>query len=203
MKKITVLLITFLTVSCNSQTKKYVDDIKQFQYKLNTEFADKQKSPLTDEDFKDFKSLEFFPINEKYVVEAEFVLTPNRPVFEMKTTTERLPLYRKYGIAKFELDGKKFELSVYQNQNLMQTFEYANHLFLPFNDLTNGATSYGGGRYIDLEIPKDNSAIIHIDFNKAYNPYCAYNHKYSCPIPPSENYMNIKIEAGVKAYKNH
>ena len=80
--------------------------------------------------------------------------------------------------------------------------EYKNHLFLPFTDLSNGEKSYTGGRFIDLEIP--NSDVIVIDFNKAYNPYCAYSPDYSCPIPPAENHLNVNILAGVmKPKKEH
>ena len=74
-------------------------------------------------------------------------------------------------------------------------------MFLPFSDETNGIESYGGGRYIDLRIPEGNTLII--DFNSAYNPYCAYNDKYSCPIVPRENYLRTRIEAGVKKFKDH
>ena len=147
--------------------------------------------------------MDFFDIDKNYLVEASLELTPNAPIFEMQTTTVRLPLYKKYGIARFTLNGKKCELSVYQSLDLMTSLDYANYLFLPFNDNTNGKTSYGGGRFIDLEIPEAGSKTIVIDFNKSYNPYCAYNHKYSCPIPPSENNLNVEISAGVKAYKEH
>ncbi len=81
------------------------------------------------------------------------------------------------------------------------TTDFENYLFLPFTDLTNGNGTYGGGRYIDLEIPKGDTMVI--DFNKSYNPYCAYNGKYSCPIPPKENDLNIAIKAGVKNYSKH
>ena len=118
----------------------------------------------------------------------------------MPTTTERAPLYKKYGIAKFELNGTTLELSIYQNHDLNLTSNNNNYLFLPFNDKTNGTSSYSGGRYIDLEIQKNNNNKIIIDFNKSYNPYCAYNHKYSCPIPPSENILPIEILAGVKDF---
>ncbi len=121
----------------------------------------------------------------------------------MPTTTERLPLYRKYGIAHFTIDDEKCELSLYQSQEYMNSIEYGNLLFLPYNDLTNGKTSYGSGRFIDIEIPEEGSKTIVIDFNKSYNPYCAYNYKYSCPIPPSENILAVAIPAGVKAYKKH
>lgn len=202
-KLITLLLISITLTYCTSQNSAYTDEIKLFQYELNTEYADASESPLTAEDLKTFKALDFFEINEMYKVTAQFELTPNSPVFELKTTTDRLPLYRKYGIATFTLDGKKHSLSIYQSQDLMNSLEYENYLFLPFNDATNGKSSYGGGRFIDLEIPTAGSKTIIIDFNKAYNPYCAYNHKFSCPIPPKENSLNILIEAGVKAYKKH
>ena len=121
----------------------------------------------------------------------------------MKTTTDRLPLYRKYGIASFRLNGKDFQLSLYQPQQEITSTDHSNLLFLPFNDLSNGKTSYGGGRFIDIETPAVNAKTVIIDFNKSYNPYCAYNSKYSCPIPPKENDLEIEIPAGVKAYGKH
>lgn len=204
MKKFLSLLLISITLTyCTSQNTTYKDEIKLFQYELNTEYADASKSPLTKEDLKTFKALDFFEINEKYKVTAQLEYTPNSPVFELKTTTDRLPLYRKYAIATFVLDGKEHQLNIYQSQDLMNSLEYKNYLFLPFNDTTNGKSTYGGGRFMDLEIPSTESNTIIIDFNKAYNPYCAYNHIYSCPIPPKENTLNIAIEAGVKAYKKH
>ena len=92
-------------------------------------------------------------------------------------------------------------MNVYQNQELIKQEGFENYLFLPFSDETNGIESYGGGRYIDLRIPESNKLII--DFNSAYNPYCAYNDKYSCPIVPRENYLRTRIEAGVKKFKDH
>ena len=79
--------------------------------------------------------------------------------------------------------------------------EYKDYLFLPFTDLTNGDTTYGGGRYIDMRIPEKNTIIL--DFNQSYNPYCAYGGNYSCPIPPAENNLDIAITAGVKKFKAH
>jgi len=197
------LLVILSFTNCTTQKPSYEDEIKQVQYDLNTEYADADKSPLTKEDLKTFKALEFFKIDKNYRVEASFELTPNTPIFEMQTTTDRLPLYRKYGIAHFTLNGENLELSIYQNQKLMKNLEYEDYLFVPFNDITNGNLSYGGGRYIDIKMPSEGSTTIVIDFNKAYNPYCAYNSKYSCPIPPSENKLEIAIHAGVKAYGKH
>ncbi|WP_456460882.1 DUF1684 domain-containing protein [Lutibacter sp.] len=202
MKKIFfVLTIVFLFINCSPKKISYEDEIKLFQYKLNTEFADAEKSPLTEEDLKTFKTLDFFKTDKNYKVEAEFELTPNTPVFEMQTNTDRLPLYRKYGVAHFTLNGEKFKLNIYQSQDLIVNPEFEDYLFLPFNDTTNGSSTYGGGRYIDLKFPPKESKTIVIDFNKAYNPYCAYNDTYSCPIPPPENNLPIDIPVGVKAYK--
>ena len=92
------------------------------------------------------------------------------------------------------------KLNIYQNHRLRKMEKYRNHLFLPFTDLTNGEETYGGGRYIDLSIPDSDTIII--DFNKAYNPYCAYSSTRSCPIPPRENDLDLKVEAGVRTV-NH
>lgn len=170
----------------------------EFQANLNREFANREESPLTDEDFKVFQSLEFYPIDEKFIVEAKFVRTPKEKVFKMKTSTTRLPEYKKYGELLFQIDGKSFKLNVYQNIELSKKEGYEDYLFLPFSDLTCGKESYIGGRYIDMRIPKTKTMTI--DFNKAYNPYCAYNHKYSCPIVPLENDLPIEILAGVKKF---
>lgn len=202
-KLLSLLFISIFFINCTAQNSSYEKEIKEFQYELNTSYANTSTSPLTAEDLKTFKTLDFFNINEKFKIKATLKLTPNEPIFEMQTTTDRTPLYRKYAIAYFSIDGKNFELSLYQNQEHLTSMEYGNLLFLPFNDASNGKTSYGGGRYIDVEIPEEGNSSIVIDFNKAYNPYCAYNHKYSCPIPPKENSLDISIDAGVKAFKGH
>jgi hypothetical protein len=116
----------------------------------------------------------------------------------MKTSTDREPLYVKYGEVEFTIDGKALKLNVYKNIELSKKKEYKNYLFLPFSDLTSGNESYIGGKYIDLKTPKGNT--IAIDFNRSYNPYCAYNYKYSCPKVPLDNDLNIAIKAGVKKF---
>ncbi|MBL4939689.1 MAG: DUF1684 domain-containing protein [Lutibacter sp.] len=204
MKQLIFSLIIILSL-CNCTTKKasYDDEIKLFQYALNIQFADAEETPLKEEDLKTFKSLDFFKIDENYKVIANLELTPDAPIFEMKTTTERIPLYKKYGIAHFTINGQKLALSIYKEQKIGMSFANYETLFIPFNDTSNGITTYGGGRYIDMEAPSKDSKTIVIDFNKAYNPYCVYNDKYSCPIPPSENNLSIAISAGVKAYSEH
>lgn len=171
---------------------------QQFQENLNKAFADSLSSPLLEKDLKAFKGLDFYPIDEKYIVKAKFKKSKNEKAFEMKTSTERLPKYIKYGEISFVLNGEKFKLNVYQNLELIKRKEYKSYLFLPFSDLTSGNETYIGGRYMDLQIPSGNTILI--DFNKAYNPYCAYNYKYSCPLVPLENDLKTFVKAGVKKF---
>jgi len=171
-----------------------------YQDQLNKEYADPKESPLAKTDLKDFKSLDFYPVDMAYCVEARFVRTPDEKPFLMPTTTDRKPRYVKYGEVYFTLLGKECKLDVYQSLDLIKIEKYKDNLFLPFTDLTSGNGSYGGGRYIDLKLPKND--IITIDFNTAYNPYCAYNHIYSCPIPPPQNDLQVEVRAGVKEYKH-
>lgn len=198
MKKSIVFLL-LLTINFSfSQNKFDRSNAEKFQKTINSEYADAKTSPLMEEDLKTFKSLEFYPIDGKYFVNAKFVKAKNEKVFEMKTTGTRTPKYIKYGTLYFTLNGTALQLNVYRSIDLSKTKEYKDHLFLPFSDLTSEKGSYIGGRYIDLKIPKGNS--IAVDFNQAYNPYCAYNHKYSCPLVPLENDLKVEIKAGVKTF---
>ena len=192
-----LLIIVLITSSIYAQDKKEKTSL-EYQQHLNEEFADSLKSPLTNEDRIHFKALDFFTIDNKYVVEAVLIRTKNEKKFKMKTSTNRTPIYKKYGELHFTLEGKELKLNVYQNIDLMKLQDYKDYLFLPFSDLTNGKESYIGGRYIDMKIPEGHK--VTIDFNKAYNPYCAYNYEYSCPIVPLENDLNIEIKAGVKKF---
>ena len=188
-------LLIFLFYSAMAFAQKDLASAEKFQPELD---SDSLKSPLTKEDLKAFKGLDFFSINEKYIVEATFIRTKKEKPFGMKTTTSRTPLYKKYGELHFEIDGKALKLNVYQNVDLNKKPGYEDYLFLPFSDLTCGKESYIGGRYVDMKIQKGKTWTI--DFNKAYNPYCAYNYEYSCPIVPLENDLDIEILAGVKKF---
>jgi len=199
-----VLPIFFLLVSSITVAQKDADIIKEIekvQSELNEEYKNPETSILDSLDQKTFKGLEFYKINLKYLVEAEFIRTPDEEPFLMKTTTKRLPEYVKYGEAYFTIEDEKLKLNLFQSTNHEEEEGYEDYLFLPYTDLTSGDGSYGGGKYVDIRIPKGNSIII--DFNKAYNPYCAYSHRYSCPIPPEENDLLVRIEAGVKDYGQH
>lgn len=193
-------LVLFVLASFSSKAQSaYEKEIENHQETLNEEFRNLDESPLNSKDFKKFKNHKFFPINESYKVEAKFIKKEKPLFYQMKTSTARIADYDVYGIAEFEMNGQKFSMNIYQSHRLRKMEEYKDDLFLPFTDLTNGEETYGGGRYMDLSIPTGDTIVI--DFNKAYNPYCAYSYKYSCPIPPIENDMNIRVEAGIKNLK--
>jgi uncharacterized protein (DUF1684 family) len=198
MKKFLILLFLVQNSFGFAQEKFSIKAVEKFQKEINSEYADAKTSPLTAADLALFKSLDFYPINEKFFVTATFVRTEKEKPFGMKTSTERTPTYVKYGELHFIIDGQPLKLNVYKNIELSKKKEFKDYLFLPFSDLTSGNESYIGGKYIDLKIPKGNTIVI--DFNTSYNPYCAYNHKYSCPRVPLENDLNIAISAGVKKF---
>ncbi|TRZ43733.1 DUF1684 domain-containing protein [Robertkochia solimangrovi] len=180
------------------QKEDFMSSVKSFRDELNAEYADPERSPLTQDDLAAFSGLEFFPADSAFRVVAKFTRTPNNETILLPTTTERVSEEVIYGVLDFELQGKPFRLNLYQSLKLMQQEEYKDYLFLPFSDQTNGKESYGGGRYLDMRIPEGDTMVI--DFNKAYNPYCAYNKKFSCPLVPKENTLDVAIPVGVKKF---
>ena len=190
----------FIFIACQTD-KSYINSNSEYQKNQNDFFKDASRSPLKSKDLKDFKGLDFFSIDSSYIVKAKLFRTPNTSFFGMKTTTERITKERVFGILSFIIDNQPFELNVYQGESAGEEDVDTNYLFLPYLDESNGLTTYGGGRYIDLYVPVGDTLII--DFNQAYNPFCAYNDKYSCPIVPRENYIPLNVTAGVKSFKNY
>ncbi|WP_299556031.1 DUF1684 domain-containing protein [Seonamhaeicola sp.] len=198
MKNLSLFLLFIVLAACG-QKKVPIKGDTEYQREQNAKFKDVTQSPLTEKDRKHFTGLDFFKVDSAYIVTAHFKRTPEETPFKMKTTTDRLPEYVKYGELSFTLKDQDLKLDIYQNLDMIKDEGYEDYLFLPFLDETNGEESYGGGRYIDTRIPEGDTLII--NFNEAYNPYCAYNKKYSCPIVPRQNYLRVRIEAGVKAFK--
>jgi hypothetical protein len=204
MKKIITLFLLLLISSCNSQDKRPLIGDTEYQQKLNASYKDASKSPLKSKDLKNFKGLNFFMVDSTFIVTAKLTKTTNATTFEMATTTDRKPLYKEYGILNFTLKGKDFELTIYQSQDEVSDEKYKDYLFLPFTDDTSGEDSYGGGRYMDvMTTDEDPDGTIKLNFNNTYNPYCAYNEKYSCPLSPRKNHLDIEIKAGIKVFEKH
>ena len=197
MNRICILLFSlFLLLNCDNR-KRFNTDLTPFQREINDFFKDASVSPLKKRDLKNFRGLDFFTYDSTYLVTAKLTKTPKEKPFMMLTTTDMMVEYIKYGTVSFELLNNQYSLDIYKN---LEDPNERDNLFLPFLDDTNGNESYGGGRYINLDIPQDDNLII--DFNSAFNPYCVYDEKYSCPIVPRENYLPLEIKAGVMNFLN-
>jgi uncharacterized protein len=197
MKKYILLLILLpLLAFSQKMVSKEVMEVKKFQEDLNAEYKNPKETPLRGDNFTNFKGHPFFPFDLKYRITAKFVKTKNPKPFEIPTSSGKTKNYREYGKATFILDGQSYTLTLYQSLDLIKQKKYKDYLFLPFRDVTNGKETYGGGKYMDLTIPKGNTILL--DFNKSYQPYCAYNaYDYNCPIVPEENKLPVEIRAGV------
>ena len=191
----TIIIIgALLTCTANAQdTTAWRDSLDAYWSHLDAEYADSATSPLKPEDRAHFTHLAHFAADHAFCVEATFTPAKDAQPFTMNTSTARKPSFKIHGTLTFTLNGRSFTLPVYEDA--VPNPLYPGYLFLPFTDLTNGWQTYGAGRYIDLQAPLGDT--ITRDFNKAYNPYCAYNDRYSCPIPPRENHLEIEVRAGV------
>ena len=152
-------------------------------------------SPIQPERRPGFKGLNYFKPSKEYRVTAMLERFENPQPGQIVTSTGTDGPYLRYGVLHFELAGRSLQLVVYKSTD----DPFARSLFAPFSDETSGSETYGSGRYLDLE--EQGGDAYELDFNQAYNPYCAYNDQYTCPIPPRENKLPVKILAGEKKYK--
>lgn len=192
----------FLSLNSCSQPNrldilKYKNDILEKRAAKDRYFKVSPQSPLIQEHQWAFTALAYFPPDIKYKVQAEFIQLAAPLEFRIQTSSGHERVYTTTGQINFVLAGKKMRLMAYQDKAMLDQGS-ADSLFVPFSDLTTGRESYGAGRYLDIEMPEGN--LLTLDFNLAYNPYCAYNKNYSCPIPPQENHLDVAIEAGEKKF---
>jgi len=192
-----LLLLCILSgIRAQPASPTWKEDALSFQKKQNKQYKSPRKSPLKTSDRRTFSRLNFYAPNPDFCVTARLARTPDAQAFEVPTSSGKKKTYKSYGILHFEISGQELSIPVYQNVKHIDHPKYGKFLFLPFTDLTSGDENYGGGRYMDLEIPEGDEILL--DFNQCYNPYCAYATGWNCPIPPQENFLNIRIEAGTK-----
>lgn len=152
-------------------------------------FGRHPQSPLTPEQKNGFMGLQYFPEDEELRLEVQVDLITDQEPMQMQTSTGGVQTYVRYGRFKFQVDGEDAELTIYQNEH---------GYFLPFVDSLAGRETYPAGRYLEPEALAGNRFLV--DFNLAYNPYCAYNEMWSCPITPPENRLKVPIRAGEKLF---
>lgn len=192
------LFFFLLLISVAANAQNYQQTIAQHREAYKADFLKEERSPLKE---ADLVNLDFFKPDSNYRVQAKVSLLNNQKAFKMPTYAGTTADYIRYAKVDFKLNGQALTLTLYRSIALLQHPQYKDLLFLPFTDETNNKSTYGGGRYIDLDLKTIKNGQIEIDFNKAYNPYCAYSSGYRCPIPPEENDLAIAIEAGEKLYK--
>lgn len=187
-----IILISIYTFRGSSKnTKGYEEEIETLRTEKNIEFKTSEESPLTEEQKELFEELSYFPIAEKYKVLAEFHKNPREQIVKMAITDGSQREYFIFGSAHLHLEGKEIDVTVYKPVK-----SDTGYLFIPFYDETSADLTYGGGRYVEPVLT--DGGTLEIDFNTAYNPYCAYNHTYRCPIPPQDNNLKVSILAGEK-----
>ena len=194
MRLFNTLLLLFIPLFLIAQD--YKQESIDYQIELNADYKSVEDSPLSPRDRDLFHALNFYDYNADFVIEARFEKAEKVEELIMKTSTARTSTYTRYGTLYFTIDGVECQLTVFQSPSLMDDPEYHDYLFVPFKDLTNGDGSYGTGRYMELTAPLEGKVIL--NFNNIYNPYCAYRKGYSCPVPPAENHLEVRIEAGVQ-----
>lgn len=200
MRNILTTLCTTLMIIVGASTasgQRYSDSIHQHRAEKHAAAFANPSFPLNKEDEV---FLHYYAADSTYRVQAAVSLFIGERPFRMPTYDGTSTEYIRYATLTFLVDDELVSLVAYQNTGLLANPRYNDHLFLPFNDQTNGEETYGGGRYLDISKADINNGHITIDFNKAYNPYCAYSNGYRCPIPPPENELAVAIRAGEKQY---
>ncbi|HTE25742.1 DUF1684 domain-containing protein [Flavitalea sp.] len=190
-----IFIISFIKVFSQKgdDNLKYITELKEHQQDYKVELAGIIK--------KDTSFVSFYDVQSAYRLEAVYEPLRNQPVFSMGTSSGKTKQAQKIGLVKFSINNRTYQLSAYQLLALRTNPDQQDLFFIPFTDATSGEETYATGRYLDFKLSdiKNGSSLV-IDFNKAYNPYCAFVDGYNCPIPPPENQLQAHIKAGEKAY---
>jgi len=191
--------LTLLLLLTTILTSDYTATVEAHRAQKNEDFKNEDKSPLfTKKERKEFVALHYFAVDEQYKVTAKYIPLAVEDTLEFMTSSGNPQAYAQVAMLEFTLHGQTLALPAYQGLELRQREGFETYLFVPFTDETSGEQSYGGGRYLDVRVP--NGDTLEIDFNYAYNPYCAYTSGYSCPIPKQESRLAVKVEAGEQVY---
>lgn len=180
----------------NTEDVEYNASILKEREERNRFMLTSDESPVADK--ANFKGLSYYPPDPKYRIMADLTPVESRKVVMLTTSDGKQQRYVEYAYADFSIDGTKNRLLIME---MIDDGPFRGKLFLAFGDETSADETYGAGRYLDITKTPGASTII-LDFNKAYNPYCAYNASYSCPLPPPENILKVTIRAGEKNYSH-
>lgn len=183
----TIIFFTF-----SGSEENYIEHIEKYRADYQESLQVSDDSPFKDQSFS---SLSYFKPNSDYRVDTEIIPLTTNETISLITNKNENHTYIKRSLLVFTINGHTDSLT------LLENIKDPSDLFLPFTDETSTHSTYGTGRY--LPVAPSKTGTIELDFNMAFNPYCAYNIEYSCPIPPKENHINIEILAGEKNYSDH
>lgn len=191
---VVILMYSFSSTTTKKPKKDYATKIMESRLAKDEYFRAGKDSPIKDK--KNFHGLHYYMPDAGYRITASLKVNAKPGILDMATSNGKNESYIKYGYASFELLGKQLKLLVLKKQAKDKM------LFVPFLDKTSGIDTYGAGRYLDVAMIGGNETQVILDFNQAYNPYCAYNASYVCPMPPVDNNLEVEIRAGEKAEKH-
>jgi hypothetical protein len=191
---VVIISIIYVFQSGNDQSA-YIEEIKKEREERERFMRTSKESPFA-RNPEDFTALSYYPPDPRYKIIADLTPIKDKKIVTLTTNDGKEQRYQEYAYAEFDLDGYHHKLLILE---VMDMGPLRGKLFFAFGDETSALETYGAGRYLDLaKVP--GSSTITLDFNKAYNPYCAYVDNYSCPLPPRENLLSIPIKAGEKTY---
>ena len=193
---VAIIITVYYSFTGNENSEAYVTSIQKLREEKDNDMRNAPDSPFAKDSLNTFKALIYFPVDAAFRIQARLTPIENPKPVTLPTSDEKEKSYLEYAYAEFEMQGEPCKLLILE---IMDNGPYKGTLFLAFADKTSAAETYGAGRYLDIKkLPGSTS--VTLDFNEAYNPYCAYNDNFSCPFPPKENILNVRIEAGEKTY---
>jgi uncharacterized protein (DUF1684 family) len=190
-RRASLLSVLLLAAAC-SEALPYPETIARLRAEKDEFMRSSDQSPVPADKRSGFPALPYFPIDEQYRVPAALKVAPTEQIIELSTSTGVPRRMRRIGSLAFTLKGEQLTLTAFSDVD----DEQLRRLFVPFGDLTSGTETYQGGRYLDLD--RTASGVYDLDFNRAYNPFCVFDARYECPLPPRENRLKIPIRAGEK-----
>ncbi len=195
-----ILVLLFLMSSCakkyTPQQEKYISSIEEFRQEKDNYMKNNPSSPFNIDTNAHYKPLKYYPVNPDYVFKSKLFRYDNPDTVNVLGTKGEIRRIVRFGYVQFNFKGKQYKLNVYKGSNPKGEPYYT----IWFTDKTTGNETYGVGRYLDFDLNPNANYVYTIDFNLAYNPYCAYSAKYSCAVPLKEDHLDIAIKAGEKNF---
>jgi len=192
---IVVVITIFYAFQGSQDDVAYKEEVEKERKEKDRFMRTSPESPFVSSK-DEFTGLNYFPPDIRYRIIANLQPIEQKKAVVLATNDGAEQRYIEYAYAEFKLDGVSNKLLILEITDMGPT---RGKLFLAFGDETSAAETYGAGRYLDLT-KTPGSTTIKLDFNHAYNPYCAYNNTFSCPLPPRENILSIPIKAGERNY---